>query len=292
MKILVTGAGGLVGSLIVERAKADHDVRGLARAELDVTDPGAVQSAVREFSPHVVLHCAAHTDVDGAERNPERALEVNAEATEQVAVAARELGASLVYVSTDYVFDGKGATPYRESDATEPLSSYGISKLEGERRVANACPEDFIIVRTGWLYGVGKGFVDWARARLVASKELPVIDDQKGSPTYAGDLADALLELATGAHRGVFHFVNQGEATWLDLGRAVAEELGQSTALLKPIAGETLDRPAPRPAYSALSVDHYEKTTGKPVRPWRDALKAYLLMADGPPSLGASAGQP
>ena len=288
----MTGAGGLVGGLIVERAKADHDVRGLARAELDITDPSAVQSAVREFSPHVVLHCAAHTDVDGAERNPERALEVNAEATEQVAVAARELGASLVYVSTDYVFDGKGATPYRESDATEPLSSYGISKLEGERRVANACPEDFIIVRTGWLYGVGKGFVDWARARLVASKELPVIDDQKGSPTYAGDLADALLELATGAHRGVFHFVNRGEATWLDLGRAVAEELGQSTALLKPIAGETLARPAPRPAYSALSVDHYEKTTGKPVRPWRDALKAYLLMADGPPSLGASAGQP
>jgi len=281
VKILVTGAGGLVGSLIVERAKADHDVRGLARAELDVTDPGAVKSAVREFSPHVVLHCAAHTDVDDAESNPERALEVNAEATEHVAVAARERGASLVYVSTDYVFDGKGATPYRESDATEPLSSYGISKLEGERRVENACPEDFIIVRTGWLYGVGKGFVDWARARLVASEELPVVDDQKGSPTYAGDLADALLGLATGAHRGVFHFVNQGEATWLDLGCAVAEELGQSTALLKPIAGETLNRPAPRPAYSALSVGHYETTTGKPVRSWRDALKAYLLMAEG-----------
>ena len=281
MKILVTGAGGLVGSLVVERAEADHDIRGLVRAELNVTDPGAVRSAVREFSPHVVLHCAAYTDVDGAERNPERALEVNADATEQVAVAAKELGASLVYVSTDYVFDGKGATPYRESDATEPLSSYGISKLEGERRVENACPEGFIIVRTGWLYGAGKGFVDWARARLVASQQLPVVDDQKGSPTYAGDLADALLELATGAHRGVFHFVNQGEATWLDLGRAVAQELGHDPAKLKPIRGETLRRPAPRPAYSALSVSHYEKMTAKRVRPWREALKAYLRMADG-----------
>ena len=281
MKILVTGAGGLVGSLVVERARADHDVRGLVRAELDVTDPGAARSAIREFSPHVVLHCAAYTDVDGAERNPERALEVNAEATEQVAVAAQELGASLVYLSTDYVFDGRGRTPYRENDITGPQSSYGISKLEGEHRVENACPEGFIIVRTGWLYGAGKGFVDWARARLVASQELPVVDDQKGSPTYAGDLADALLELATGAHRGLFHFVNQGEATWLDLGRAVAEELGQTTTLLKPIAGETLGRPAPRPAYSALSVGHYEKTTGKRVRPWREALKAYLLMAEG-----------
>ena len=277
----MTGAGGLVGNLVVESAEAHHDVRGLARAELDVTDAGAVRSAVREFSPHVVLHCAAYTDVDGAERHPDRALEVNAEATEQVAVAAKELGASLVYVSTDYVFDGDGASPYRERDTTKPLSSYGYSKLEGERRVESACPEGFIIVRTGWLYGAGRGFVDWARARLVASEELPVVDDQTGSPTYAGDLADALLELATGAHRGLFHFVNQGEATWLDLGRAVAEELGQTTTLLKPIAGETLGRPAPRPAYSALAVGHYEKTTGKRVRSWREALKAYLLMAEG-----------
>ena len=276
MRILVTGAGGLVGKLVVERAEACHDVRGLARAELDITNPGAAQSALRGFSPHVVLHCAAYTDVDGAERNRNRALEVNADGTERVAVAAQEQGARLVYVSTDYVFDGEGATPYREGDATGPLSIYGRSKLEGERRVESACPEDFIIVRTGWLYGHGRGFVDWARARLVASEELPLVDDQTGSPTYAGDLADALLELATSAHRGVFHFVNQGEATWLDLGRAIAEELGQTTTRLRPIAGKTLDRPAPRPAYSALSVDHYEKTTGTRVRPWREALKAYL----------------
>jgi len=279
VRILITGAGGLVGNLVVERAEADHEVRGLVRADLDITDPAAVHSALREFSPDVVLHCAAYTDVDGAERNPDRAFEVNAEGTEQVAVAAKEQGSRLVYVSTDYVFDGKGAMPYREGDATGPLSIYGRSKLEGERRVASACPEDFIIVRTGWLYGHGRGCVDWARARLVASEELPLVDDQRGSPTYAGDLADALLELATGAHRGVFHFVNQGEATWLDLGRAVAEELGHDRATLTPIRDEALGRPAPRPAYSALSVDHYEKTTGTRVRPWREALKAYL--ADG-----------
>jgi len=270
-----------VGKLVVERAKAHHDVLGLARAELDITEPAAVRSALRAFSPHVVLHCAAYTDVDGAERDPDRALEVNAEGTERVAVAAKEQGATLVYVSTDYVFDGKGATPYREGDATEPLSTYGRSKLEGERRAESACPEDFIIVRTGWLYGHSRGFVDWARARLAASEELPLVDDQKGSPTCAGDLADALLALATSAHRGVFHFVNQGEATWLDLGRAVAEEMGLDRAELTPIRGEALGRPAPRPAYSALSVEHYEKTTAKRVRPWRDALNEYLRMADG-----------
>lgn len=276
MRLLVTGAGGLVGNLVVERAEAHHDLRGLARAELDITDLASVRSALRGFSPHVVLHCAAYTDVDGAERNPDQAFEVNAEGTEQVAIAAREHGATLVYVSTDYVFDGKGATPYRETDATGPLSVYARSKLEGERRVASACPENFIIVRTGWLYGRGRGFVDWATSRLVASEELPLVDDQKGSPTYAADLADALVELGTGAHRGLFHFVNQGEATWLDLGRAVSEELSFDRAKLTPIQSEALGRPAPRPAYSALLVEHYEKTTARRVRPWREALKAYL----------------
>jgi dTDP-4-dehydrorhamnose reductase len=265
-----------VGNLVVERAAAHHDVRGLAHAELDITDPAAVQSALREFSPHVVLHCAAYTDVDGAERHRSRAFEVNAEGTEQVAVAAKEQGSKLVYVSTDYVFDGKGVTPYRESDATGPLSVYAHSKLEGERRVESACPEDFIIVRTGWLYGRGRGFVDWATTRLLASEELPLVDDQKGSPTYAADLADALVELATSTHRGVFHFVNQGAATWLDLGRAVAEELDLGGAKLAPIHGDALGRPAPRPAYSALSVEHYEKMTGKRARSWREALRAYL----------------
>lgn len=280
----MTGAGGLVGKLVVEIARARHDVRGRSRADLDVTDRNAVSAAVRELSPDVVLHCAAYTDVDGAERDPERALEVNGDATQWVAEAARDQGSSLVYVSTDYVFDGKSTTPYREDDATGPISSYGRSKLEGERRVVETFAggsQRFVVVRTAWLYGKGKGFVDWARARLAASEALPVVEDQKGSPTYARDLADALVRLAESHQRGVFHFVNRGEATWLEVGRAIAEELGHDASKLKPIRAAELERLAPRPAYSALSVTRYENATGTRVRPWRDALNEYLQMAGG-----------
>jgi dTDP-4-dehydrorhamnose reductase len=282
VKLLVTGAGGLVGKLVVETASAHHDVRGLSHSELDVTDREAVFASVREFSPHVVLNCAAYTDVDGAERYPDRALRVNADATQWVAEAALEQRADLVHISTDYVFDGNATTPYREDDETGPRSSYGRSKLEGEHRAVVALAqrrESLAIVRTGWLYGKGKGFVDWARRRLEAGEKLPVVEDQRGSPTYAGELAEALVRIATGGHRGVFHFVNQGEATWLDLGRALAEELGHDVDRLEPIQAQALARPAPRPGYSVLSVENYERVTGARVRPWRDALKTYLAMS-------------
>lgn len=276
MKILVTGAGGLVGRLVTERAATRHDLLALRHEDLDVTDRSAVGRVVAEFSPDAVLHCAAHTDVDGTERDPERAMVLNADAAGWVADAACKRNAAIVYVSTDYVFDGQADEPYREGDPTAPLSSYGRSKLEGERRVASACPDHFIIVRTGWLYGPGRGFVDWARARLEASQELRVVDDQTGSPTYAGELAAALLRLAEGGHFGLFHFVNRGEATWFELGRAVAEELSLDTGVVQPIKAEALARPAERPAYSALAVDRYEEITGTTVTSWRDALNAYL----------------
>lgn len=284
MKMLVTGAGGLVGKLVVELAQPSHDVCGLTHDDLDVTDRDAVSSAIGEFAPDVVLHCAAHTDVDGAERDPERAYEVNADATQWVAEAALRQRADLIYISTDYVFEGNATTPYREDDLTAPLSIYGKSKLAGEQRVGDVFTgqiERSVIVRTGWLYGKGKGFVDWARAGLEASKELPVVEDQTGSPTYARDLAEALVGLAESALRGVFHIVNPGEATWLGVATAIAGELGCESATLKPIRAAELGRPAPRPRYSALSVERYETATGKPVRPWRDALRGYLGMADG-----------
>ena len=279
MKILVTGASGLVGSAVVSQGSKHHELLSLSRAELDVTEPAAVSRAVREFSPHAVLHCAAYTDVDGCERDPERAVAVNAEGAQWVAEAAHHSGASMIHVSTDYVFDGRATRPYREDDVTGPMSSlsaYGRSKLEGEARVARCAPDTWVIVRTAWLYGKGKGFVDWARARLQSDEELPLIEDQTGSPTYALDLAEALLRLAEGGHRGSFHFANTGQATWVDVGKAVARELGVGTERLRAIRAEELDRPARRPHYSVLSVARYESATGSAAPSWQDALKRYL----------------
>lgn len=276
MRILVTGAGGLLGSMVVRLASANHDVLGCDRARLDVRSREDVTRAFQEFSPEAVLHCAAYTDVDGAERAPEEALEVNATGTRVVAESARAVGAIVLYVGTDYVFDGETMAPYREEDLPRPLSSYGRSKLEGERAVAEVCPESHIIVRTGWLYGPGKGFVDWAVGRLRRGEELPLVEDQTGSPTSARELAVAILNLAEGNHRGLFHFVNKGEATWLTLGKAIAEELGLISPRIRAIRAAELARPAPRPRYSALSVEKFERATGRTVTGWRDRLHQYL----------------
>jgi dTDP-4-dehydrorhamnose reductase len=276
MRILVTGAGGLVGGLAVPLARTRHQVLGCTRAQFDIVDRKGTLRALREFSPHAVLHCAAYTDVDGAEREPAKAMEINAQGSRVVAECAREVGAWMVYVSSDYVFDGRGSLPYREEDPTRPLSSYGRSKLEGERAVSQACPEAHAIVRSGWLYGPGKGFVDWARDRLLAEEELPLVHDRTGSPTCARDLAEALLVLAEGRHRGLFHFANPGEATWLRLGEAIAEELNVAHPRIRAIPFDSLNRPAPRPRYSPLAVDHFERATGRTVRGWREALHAYL----------------
>lgn len=276
MRILVTGAAGLVGGLVVRLATKTHEVLGLDRAGLDVRNREDVARVFREFSPEAVLHCAAETDVDGAERAPEKALEVNATGARVVAESARELEALVLYVSTDYVFDGRATAPYREEEPPGPLSSYGRSKLEGERAVAETCPESHVIVRTGWLYGPGKGFVDWARERLRRGEELALVEDQTGSPTSARELAAAMLALVEGKHRGLFHFVNQGESSWLALGRAVAEELALSPARVRAIRAADLNRPAPRPRYSVLSVERFEKSTGRTVIGWREALHQYL----------------
>lgn len=276
MKILITGARGLVGGLAARLAAPKHEVLACDRSRFDVRDREAVFRAFREFSPEAVLHCAAYTDVDGAERAPAEALEVNAKGARTVAEGAREAEALMLYVSTDYVFDGEGASPYREEDRLGPLSSYGRSKLEGERAVAEASPERHAIVRTGWLYGPGKGFVDWARSRLLRGDELPLVEDQTGSPTSARELASAMLTLAEQRHCGVFHFVNPGEATWLALGRAIAEECALSPRGIRAIGAAELKRPAPRPRYSALSVERFERATGQRVTGWRDALRQYL----------------
>jgi dTDP-4-dehydrorhamnose reductase len=276
LRVLVTGATGLLGKLAMEAGRAKHEMIGLGREALDVTDRVAVAATVSRLRPDVVLHCAAYTAVDRAEGEPDRAMALNADSVEWVAKAAIECGAIVVYVGTDYVFDGEANVPYREEDKTRPISVYGRTKREGERRLARLYPQGHVIVRTAWLYGPGKGFVDWARDRLLRGEELTLIDDQRGSLTYAGDLARGIFTLVEQGHRGLFHLVNRGGASWHEIGRALAGELSIAAPKLRAIQASDLARAAPRPSYSVLSVERFERATGARVATWREALHRYL----------------
>jgi dTDP-4-dehydrorhamnose reductase len=283
MRILVTGGTGLVGREVVRIASESHDFFAPPRSELDVRDEAACEQALARLRPDAVLHCAAETNVDRAERFGAEARESNALSAARLARKAHAAGVLFVYVSTNFVFDGEGRSPYREEDETNPLSSYARTKLEGEALVAKAAPGGFLVLRTGWLYGRGKGFVDWAAARLAAGEELPLVEDEIGSPTSASELARAMMTLVERNGRGLFHFVNRGEVSWLDFGRAVAEELGVDPSPIRPLRSADLGRPARRPRYCALSVERYEKTTGERVKTWREALKLYLAERASPP---------
>jgi dTDP-4-dehydrorhamnose reductase len=271
MRILITGASGMLGT-DVRRAgeQAGHEVIAPSRAELDIRDPVALGS----HEPDVVINCAAFTDVDGAEADP-RAFEVNGEAPGALAAAARERGAWLVHVSSDYVFAGDRDTPYLESDPTGPLSAYGASKLEGERRVAAAAPDSHTIIRSSWLFGsAGRCFPD-TMLRLAAERdELTVVDDQVGCPTFTGHLAEALVQLVARAEPpiGVVHCAASGQCSWFEFAQAVLHEAGVD-APVRPVSTAQFPRPARRPAYSVLR-------SARPDSPelphWREGLSEYL----------------
>ncbi len=285
MKLLVTGAGGLLGRAAVNLASRGHDCIGLLRQDLDVTDRPAVREAVHRAEPDAVIHCAAYTNVDESERNADLAFAVNAQGTEWVARAAREVDAQMVYVSTDYVFDGKKKTPYVEEDDPNPLSQYGRSKLDGEAKVRQVCTDSHTIVRSAWLYGPGTGFVDWVLERLEISERsapLHIVDDQVGSPTCVSDLARAILLLTEERFTGTVHFANKGETSWLGAARVIADFIGIEGARLSGTAMTDLGRAAPRPRYSALDVGKFEKATGSRVSPWDEALKNYLVTVRRP----------
>ena len=237
---------------------------GFSHAELDVTDAAAVRAALGGAT---VINCAAYTNVDGAESETEAAHAVNAGGARNVAEAA----ARVVYVSTDYVFDGAKADPYVESDETGPIQQYGHSKLEGERATAEANP-DHLVVRSSWLFGAGgKNFVETMLTLARERDRLPVVDDQVGSPTFTGHLAEALVALADGGERGVLHVAGSGSCSWFEFARTIFERAGQD-AELRPCTTEEFPRPARRPANSVLVSER-----GAPGLPaWQDGLDAYL----------------
>lgn len=285
LALLVTGGKGQLGSEVA--AAGDAAGAGLVRApgsaELDVTDGQQVRDAVASLLRDagglrpVVVNAAAYTAVDDAETDSERAYQVNAIGPGLLASACAELSVPLLHVSTDYVFDGLGSRPYEPPDPTGPRSAYGRTKLAGERAVLSSAARAYV-VRTAWLYGaVGNNFVK-SMARLQRARPtLSVVDDQRGSPTWSADLAAGLVELAAAADRlrpGVLHCVNGGETTWFGFARAVFEELGADPSRVTPCSSEQFPRPAPRPAYSVLSVAAWKSAGLTPLRDWRSALAA------------------
>ena len=273
MRLLITGAAGMLGRDVVEVATAaGHDVVGLARADLDITRGAEVRAAVSAAGPDAVINCAAWTDVDGAESDEEAATAVNGTGAGNVASAAARAGALVVHPSSDYVFDGTATDAYLESSATGPLSAYGRSKLAGERAVAQAAPRT-AIVRSSWLFGAGgKNFVD-TMLRLAGERdEVTVVDDQVGCPTFTGHLATALVEVAERGLTGTMHVAGAGQCSWYDLAVAAFEASGAECEVHR---GRTADlgRPAPRPAFSVLRSERDDA----PVLPdWREGLREYL----------------
>lgn len=273
-RLLVTGAGGMLGRAVVEcAARLGHDVVALTRAELDIRDADAVQTAISAARPRSVINCAAYTDVDGAESDPQLAEAVNARGAAEVAAAAADVDASVVHVSTDYVFDGAKREPWLESDPVGPLGAYGASKLAGEQAVAEANPAH-AIVRTAWLFGAGgRNFVDTMLALGSERDEVSVVTDQIGCPTWTGHLAGALVELAERPDEtGIHHIAGAGSCSWNEFALEIFERAGVDCRVL-PATSEQFVRPARRPAYSVLGTERRDPLV---LASWQDGLAAYL----------------
>jgi dTDP-4-dehydrorhamnose reductase len=277
MRLLITGAAGMLGQdLAAAATAAGIETLALSRADLDITDSGAVDEAVSRARPDVVVNCAAWTDVDRAESQEPDALAANGSGAGNVARAAAGSDAWTVHVSSDYVFDGTKREPYVESDPTKPLSAYGRTKLAGEREVARAAPKAHTIVRSSWLFGAGGSCFPATILRLAAERdELKVVDDQIGCPTFTGHLAQALVELATGdaAVAGTIHLAGGGSCSWYEFARRIVERAGLDCDV-RPCTTAEMPRPATRPAHSVLGTERGDEVPR--LQAWEEGLAQYL----------------
>ena len=258
--------------VVLAAGNAGHDVIGFGHTELDVTDSAALAAKFELERPDVAINCAAWTDVDGAEESEQAALAVNGTAAGHVAAAAAEVGASVVYVSSDYVFDGSKGAPYVETDQTAPLSAYGRTKLAGEEATAAANKRHFV-VRSSWLFGIGGGnFVETMLRLASTQNEVLVVRDQVGSPTYTWHLAYGIVRLIEGVEFGIHHMAAGGACSWYDFAREIFDQAKVECRVLSATT-DMLGRPAPRPAFSALES---QREHAIELPPWRDGLAAYL----------------
>ena len=244
--------------------------------QIDITEENKTVAKIESLQPGIVINVAAYTDVDGCELHEEKAFAINAEGMRHVALGAGRCGAKVVYLSTDYIFDGKKGKPYLEDDPPHPLNVYGRSKLKGEQYVQELA-KDALVVRTQWLYGkYGNNFVASILRQAREKEVLSVVDDQIGSPTYTVDLSKAISLLVQRDTRGIFHVANSNFCTWYDYAQRILTLSGVRGVRVVPISSKELSRPAPRPSYSVLDTQKLKRETGITLRPWFEALKDYL----------------
>ena len=273
MKAMIFGATGLLGKALVREWTGD-EVIGLGSGAVDIRDAARVRQAVEKSLPEWIVLAAAYTDVDGCEAHADVAISVNRDGAVNVAQAAKQAGAKLLFLSSDYIFDGKKTSPYEVSDARNPQSVYGRSKAEAEVRLLEVLPEA-CIARTSWLFGAGgKCFPDTILKLAASRPALDVVSDQRGCPTYSVDLARAIISLCRAGARGIIHVTNSGNCSWFEFAQAIVKDAGLAVEV-RPVSSAQMVRPAPRPAYSVLSATSLLRY-GIEMPEWKDALRRYL----------------
>ena len=277
---MVTGACGMLGRLVVEALGAAHHVIPTDVIEgceiLDIADTNSVFDTVNRTRPDLVIHCAAMTDVDGCERDPDAAFKINAVGTWNLACACASVDCAIAYISTDYVFNGEKGSPYTEFDPVDPVSAYGASKLGGEMAVRELCRKHYV-VRTSWVFAPhGKNFARSILAAAQTRDELKVVADQVGSPTYAKDLAGFLVSLVGSPLYGVYHYTNSGECSWYEFAKCIIEMAGKTNVKVVPIKSDEWPTPTKRPKYSVLRHYRMELLGRDNARPWQDAVAEFV----------------
>ena len=277
MKILITGANGLLGHELSSLLK-DHTLILLSHSQLDISDSESVNKQIDSSSPDIIINSAAYTQVDACETNYDLAFQSNAIGPKNLAIKCKQLGIPLIHISTDYVFEGneKKNSPLVENDKLGPKTVYGKTKLEGEKMVQENC-EKYFILRTAWLYGEGKNFVKTMLSLSKKNNELKVVNDQIGSPTYAKDLAKAIKEIIEkkSDKYGIYHVTNKGEVSWYEFAKKIFE-IKNIEIKVNPCTSEEFPRPAPRPHYSVLSNQKLIDAGFTPMRDYEEALNEYL----------------
>ncbi|MBQ8116608.1 MAG: dTDP-4-dehydrorhamnose reductase [Lachnospiraceae bacterium] len=278
MKVLVTGVKGQLGYDVVNELTArGHEAIGVDVQDMDITDAEAVDRVIKAAAPDAVIHCAAYTAVDAAEDNEEICRRVNAGGTQNIANVCKELDIKMIYISTDYVFNGEGERPWEPDDRREPVSVYGQTKYEGELAVQNTL-EKYFIVRIAWVFGInGKNFVKTMLKLAETHDTLRVVDDQFGSPTYTFDLSKLLVDMIETEKYGVYHATNEGICSWYEFACAIFKEAGLGDKItVEPVSTAEYGAKASRPANSRMSKEKLTQNGFKKLPPWQDALKRYV----------------
>lgn len=278
MRVLITGAKGMLGSDLVKVFKqSSYEVIPCDINDFDITDITSTIKHIKDNKPDIILHPAAYTDVDACEVNEELAYKVNALGARNVAVACKELDIPMVYYSTDYIFDGTNSQGYKEFDQPGPLNAYGRTKLAGERFVQQIL-DKFYVIRISWLCGHnGKNFIKTILRIARENKELTIVNDQTGSPTFTLDVAKATLQLVQKPTYGIYHITNSGYCTWFQFAKEICEFAGLN-ANIKPITTKEFNRPALRPEYSILNNYHWKLEGYHPLKSYKEALEEYLAV--------------